>query len=36
MPEIGRLITAMVTPVDEKGAVDFAQAKRLAPARLPA
>ena len=34
MPEIGRLITAMVTPFDEKGAVDFEQAKRLAHALL--
>ncbi len=34
MPEIGRLLTAMVTPFDEKGAVDFEQAKRLAHALL--
>lgn len=34
MTEIGRLITAMVTPFDEKGAVDYAQAKRLATALL--
>ena len=34
MTEIGRLITAMVTPFDEKGAVDYDQAKRLANALL--
>ena len=34
MTEIGRLITAMVTPFDEKGEVDYAQAKRLANALL--
>ena len=34
MPEIGRLLTAMVTPFDEKGAVDFEQAKKLAHALL--
>jgi 4-hydroxy-tetrahydrodipicolinate synthase len=34
MTEIGRLITAMVTPFDEKGEVDYAQAKRLASALL--
>ena len=34
MLEIGRLLTAMVTPFDEKGAVDFGQAKRLAHALL--
>ena len=34
MMEIGRLITAMVTPFDEKGEVDYAQAKRLATALL--
>ena len=34
MTEIGRLITAMVTPLDEKGEVDYAQAKRLATALL--
>ncbi len=34
MTEIGRLITAMVTPFDEKGAVDYEQAKRLANALL--
>ncbi|MBI4201868.1 MAG: 4-hydroxy-tetrahydrodipicolinate synthase [Chloroflexi bacterium] len=30
MTEIGRLLTAMVTPFDDKGRVDFEQAKRLA------
>ena len=34
MTEIGRLITAMVTPFDEKGVVDYDQAKRLANALL--
>ena len=34
MAEIGRLLTAMVTPFDEKGAVDFEQAKKLAHALL--
>ena len=34
MTEIGRLITAMVTPFNEKGEVDYAQAKRLATALL--
>ena len=34
MMEIGRLITAMVTPFDERGEVDYAQAKRLATALL--
>ena len=34
MTEIGRLITAMVTPFDEKGEVDYPQAKRLANALL--
>ena len=34
MAEIGRLITAMVTPFDENGEVDYAQAKRLANALL--
>jgi len=34
MTEIGRLITAMVTPFDERGAVDYDQAKRLAKALL--
>jgi len=32
--EIGRLLTAMVTPFDSNGAVDYAQAKRLALALL--
>ena len=34
MAEIGRLLTAMVTPFDEKGHVDFEQAKKLAHALL--
>ena len=34
MPEIGRLITAMVTPFDAEGKVDYDQAKRLANALL--
>ncbi len=34
MVEIGRLLTAMVTPFDDKGAVDFEQAKKLAHALL--
>ena len=34
MTEIGRLITAMVTPFDEQGQVDYEQAKRLAKALL--
>ena len=34
MKEIGRLITAMVTPFDEDGQVDYEQAKRLAKAML--
>ncbi len=32
--KIGRIITAMVTPFDDKGAVDYAQAKKLAVALL--
>lgn len=32
MTEIGRLLTAMVTPFDDKGQVDYEQAKRLAQA----
>jgi 4-hydroxy-tetrahydrodipicolinate synthase len=32
MKKIGRLITAMVTPFDDKGEVDYEQAKRLARA----
>ncbi len=34
MTEIGRLLTAMVTPFDERGGVDYEQAKRLAKALL--
>ena len=34
MTEIGRLLTAMVTPFDEQGGVDYEQAKRLANALL--
>ena len=34
MKELGRLITAMVTPFDEEGRVDYEQAKRLAKALL--
>lgn len=34
MVEIGRLITAMVTPFDDQGQVDYEQAKRLAKALL--
>jgi 4-hydroxy-tetrahydrodipicolinate synthase len=34
MPKIGRLITAMVTPFDENGKVDYNQAKKLALALL--
>ena len=34
MAELGRLLTAMVTPFDEKGVVDFEQAKKLAHALL--
>jgi len=34
MAEIGRLLTAMVTPFDDKGEVDYEQAKRLAHALL--
>ena len=32
MTYIGRLITAMVTPFDSNGELDYAQAKRLAKA----
>ncbi len=32
MAELGRLITAMITPFDEEGAVDYAEAGRLASA----
>jgi 4-hydroxy-tetrahydrodipicolinate synthase len=34
MKDLGRLLTAMVTPFDESGEVDYAQAKRLAQALL--
>ena len=34
MAELGRLLTAMVTPFDEGGQVDYAQARRLASALL--
>jgi 4-hydroxy-tetrahydrodipicolinate synthase len=34
MKELGRLITAMVTPFDEKGEVDYEQAKKLALALI--
>src|SRR5208283_1461148 len=34
MKELGRLITAMVTPFDNKGEVDYDQAKKLALALL--
>ena len=34
MAELGRLITAMVTPFDDEGKVDYEQAKRLATALL--
>jgi 4-hydroxy-tetrahydrodipicolinate synthase len=34
MAELGRLLTAMVTPFDDKGEVDYVQAKRLAGALL--
>ncbi len=34
MAELGRLLTAMVTPFDENGKVDYAQAKKLALALL--
>lgn len=34
MKELGRLITAMVTPFNEKGAVDYEQAKKLALALI--
>ena len=32
MVELGRLITAMITPFDEEGAVDYDEAGRLASA----
>ena len=34
MKRFGRLLTAMVTPFDAKGKVDYAQAKKLAKALL--
>jgi 4-hydroxy-tetrahydrodipicolinate synthase len=34
MMKIGRLITAMITPFDERGEVDYAQAKKLAKALI--
>ena len=34
MGDIGRLITAMITPFDEQGAVDYNEAKRLALALI--
>ena len=34
MKKLGRLLTAMVTPFNEKGEVDYAQAKKLASALL--
>lgn len=34
MAEIGRLLTAMVTPFDDRGEVDYQQARRLAQALL--
>ncbi len=34
MTELGRLITAMVTPLDDSGKIDYEQAKRLATALL--
>ena len=34
MIEVGRLVTAMVTPFDESGAVDYKQAKSLANALI--
>ena len=34
MAELGRLLTAMVTPFDAKGQVDYEQAKRLATALI--
>ena len=32
--ELGRLLTAMLTPFDAEGAVDYEQAKRLALALI--
>ncbi len=34
MPRFGRLLTAMVTPFDQKGEVDYAQARKLARALI--
>ena len=34
MPELGRLLTAMVTPFDDEGKVDYEQARKLALALL--
>ena len=34
MAEIGRLLTAMITPFDEEGALDYGQARKLARALL--
>lgn len=34
MKKLGRLLTAMVTPFDDKGEVDYAQARKLAKALL--
>ena len=34
MKKLGRLLTAMVTPFNEKGEVDYEQAKKLALALL--
>ncbi|MDP2955124.1 MAG: dihydrodipicolinate synthase family protein, partial [Longimicrobiales bacterium] len=34
MAEFGRLLTAMVTPFDDQGEVDYPQARRLAQALL--
>ena len=34
MKKFGRLLTAMVTPFNEKGQVDYAQARKLAKALL--
>ena len=34
MKKLGRLLTAMVTPFKENGAVDYEQAKKLALALL--
>lgn len=34
MPQFGRLLTAMVTPFDDKGEVDYSQARKLARALI--